>query len=114
MTFGLVTFGICRRLVAPRRSTDVNEEQETKLRMALKLPKDDNFRKLLEELPKIESRLKEGQRVVVYRDPTTKTQMEGTAVLKAFTGILNGSLEWWLVQFEKGNQTFRWLDTTQL
>lgn len=91
----------------------MNEERETKLRMALKFPKDEHLGKMLQELPKIESKLREGQKVEVYRDPTTKKDIEGTAMLRAFTGIVKGSLEWWLVQFEKGDETFRWVDTSR-
>jgi len=94
-------------------STDPGEEQETKLRMALKLPRDEHFAKLLQELPKIESKPREGQKVEVYRDSTARPDIEGIAVLRAFTGIVNGPLEWWLVQFEKGDETFRWIDTNQ-
>jgi hypothetical protein len=78
--------------------------------MALKLPRDKHFGKLLEELPKMESKLSKGQKIIVYRDPMTKKNVEGTALLRAFTDIVNDPLEWWLVRFENGEETFRWID----
>jgi hypothetical protein len=93
--------------------TEPDEQQETKLRMALKLPKDKHLRKLLQELPRIKSKLTEGQKIQVYRDPIARTDIEGLAVLRGFTGIINGSLEWWLVQFEKGNEELRWIHNGQ-
>jgi len=90
----------------------MDEDREAKLRMALKLPKDEHLHRLLDELPKIEPKLKEGQRVKVYHDPLTKKDYEGTAALKGFSGIIDRSLEWWLVKFENGDESFRWIDTT--
>jgi hypothetical protein len=85
---------------------------EAKLRMALRFPRDEQLSKLLQELPKLESRLKLGQKVKIYRDdPASKTEVEGTAILTAFSGIVNDSLEWWLVQFENGEPTFRWVNS---
>ena len=42
---------------------------EAKLRMALRLPRDDQSGRVLQGLLKIEPTFKEGQKVEVYRDP---------------------------------------------
>ncbi len=88
----------------------MSEKLEAKRRMALKLPRDEHLGKLLEELPKMESKLCKGQKIMVYRDPLSKKNVEGTALLRGFTGIVSDPLEWWLVQFENGEETFRWVD----
>lgn len=87
----------------------MSEKLEAKQRMALDLPTDEHLGKLLEEIPKIKSKLSKGQKIIVYHDPMTKKNIEGTALLRGFTGIVNDPLEWWLVQFENGEETFRWV-----